>query len=190
MALKLKQATALPGISKAHVELTWTGEKADNDLIAIGLTASGDKVGSTEQEQESYVVMYDIDNPPRKVACPNDAIVYSGDKQESGTEYIDVYFDRLDARVGQIVFCVAIAYWQRTKQTFGTFDSCALQVSGDGIKDAPIQIDLVGNQATNTAVVFFKFYKDSSGIWGAEPLMVGYQNGFEEVAANYGFATA
>ncbi|MBI5173907.1 MAG: TerD family protein [Candidatus Melainabacteria bacterium] len=189
MALKLKKSTELPGIKSARVSLTWTGNKADNDLIAIGLTASGDKVGSTEQEQESYVVMYDLDDPSRKVACPNDAIVYSGDKQDSGTEYIDVYFDRLAPEVGQIVLCAAIANWQTTKQTFGTFDSCSLEVTGDGVPNAPIQIDLVGNQSLNTAVVFFKFFK-LENTWSAEPVLVGYEEGFEAIAAAYGFATA
>lgn len=174
MAINLvKGQRAEVGLRKVIVGLGWdpsqSGQTADLDLSAFGLSGSGKLV------EETFFVFF------QNLASPDQAILSSGDDRSGGNsdggddETITVDLARLDSRVEQILFTATIYDSRAKKQNFGQVRNAYIRICDAATKEEICKYELCEDFSVEMAVEFGRLYKRGDA-WKFEAM----GNGFAE----------
>ena len=121
---------------------------------------------------------------------PDGAVTTAGDDRTGGNsdgddESLTVDFDKLDARIQEIVVSVTIHEADARKQNFGQVRNSFIRIyDADNESNVLCKYDLDEDFSVETAIEFGRLYK-REGAWRFEAIGVGYRGGLQALVTKY-----
>jgi tellurium resistance protein TerD len=183
MAINLvKGQRAEVGLRKLNVGLGWdpneTGQTADLDLSAFGLSESGKLV-----EEKFFVFFQNLSSPDQAIVSSGDD--RSGESSDGGDdETIVVDLAKLDSRVEQIIFTATIYDSRNKKQNFGQIRNAYVRICDASTQEEICKYELCEDFSIEMAVEFGRLYK-RNGEWKFEAIGNGFAEEIEYLLNKY-----
>ena len=190
MAIKLTKGGRInlekeaPGLKEVLVGLGWdanttdTGGDFDLDVSVLMLDKNGKALG------ENYFIFYN--NP----VSPCGAVKHLGDNRtgtgEGDDEQIIVDLEKIDPKVGKMIFIVSIYKAEERKQNFGLVENAYIRLLNNKTGEEIARYDLGEDFSTEIAVNFGELYK-KEGQWRFRAVGMGQKEGLGEFLKQYGF---
>ena len=190
MAIKLTKGGRInlekeaPGLKEVLVGLGWdanptdTGGDFDLDVSVLMLDEKGKALG------ENYFIFYN--NP----VSPCGAVKHLGDNRtgvgEGDDEQIVINLEKIDPKIGKMVFIVSIYKAEERKQNFGLVENAYIRLLDNKTGEEIARYDLAEDFSTEIAVNFGELYK-KEGQWRFRAVGMGQKEGLGEFLKQYGF---
>ncbi|SCF83443.1 TerD family protein [Streptomyces sp. Ncost-T10-10d] len=166
--------------------------------VTVGLGWDARPVGATDFDLDASAI---ICGPGMKavsdehfvfynnLTSPDGAVRHTGDNTtgegDGDDEQILIDLDRLDEKVGQVVFTVSIHDAERRGQSFGQVSEAFIRVVDNLTGREMCRYELSYDAAGETAMVFGALYR-RGGEWKFRAIGQGYAQGLAGIATDYG----
>lgn len=157
--------------------LPTAGADVDLDASAV-ICGPGQKVVSDQH----FVFYNNLTSPDGAVRHTGDNLTGEGDGDD---EQILIDLDRLDDKVGQVVFTVSIHDAEHRGQNFGQVGDAYIRVMDNLTGREMCRYELSYDAVGETAMVFGARYR-RGGEWKFRAVGQGYASGLAGIAADYG----
>ena len=190
MAIKLTKGGRInlkkeaPELKEVLVGLGWdanptdTGGDFDLDVSVLMLDENGKSLG------EDYFIFYN------NKTSPCGAVKHMGDNRtgsgEGDDEQVIVSIQKLDNKVGKIVFIASIYEAEKRKQNFGMVENAYIRLVNKESGEEIARYDLAEDFSTEISVDFGELYK-KDGEWRFKAVGMGQKEGLGEFLKQYGF---
>jgi tellurium resistance protein TerD len=174
MAINLQKGQKIDiGLTKISVGLGWNPNQGTG--FDFDLDASAFLLDSTKKiPLEGFFVFYGNAN------SPDMAIHHTGDDPNGGNsefgddEAIKVDLEKVDPRIGEILFVVTIHEYETRRQNFGQVKDSYIRIVDDSNNIEIAKYELGEDFSIETAVEFGRLYR-REGKWKFEASGIGYK---------------
>jgi tellurium resistance protein TerD len=171
------------GLSKVGVGLGWEPNEGESQFD-FDLDAAAFLLGANKKlPQDKFFVFYNNQK------SPEEAVESSGDDQTGGSsdgddETLSVDLNKVDKRVGEIVFTVTIHDAEKRKQNFGQVRNSFIRIYNALNNEEIAKYELNEDFSVETAIEFGRLYR-SGGQWKFEAMGIGYKGGLQYFVNKY-----
>ena len=161
-----------------------TGEDFDIDVTAFLLN------NNKKCRNVKDVIFYG------NLMSPNESVVHSPDNTTGGSEevleFIDVFFEKMDATVTEISIIASIYDAIERKQNFGQIENSTICIydMSSGTPKLIVRYKMDEDFSTETSVQVGSFYKDENNEWCFKAIGAGYKVGLSAYIEKYGLAVS
>ena len=173
------------GLSKVGVGLGWDPNESTG--FDFDLDASAFMLGSNKKlPQDEFFVFYNNQKSPDGAVESSGDDLTGGNSDGGDDETLTVDLTKVDPRIEEIIFTVAIHEAIARKQNFGQVHNSYIRIYNAVTNEDIARYDLDEDFSIETAVEFGRLYKRGSE-WKFEAMGIGYKGGLQYFVDKYAY---